>query len=268
MPGNLLINSKAMNINNKQTILFIEDTDKSPFYHMACDDYFLNRCEEKTITGILRFITWKPASISYGRFFNTKKLNMTSITTDGISLVRRPTGGNAILHLNDFTYSLILKKGCFDITTKKEYYVFIAQILQDALQTLGIQSRIKTSPSKVRNNADCFNSLSQYELSADNGLKLIGSAQKILNNAYLQHGSFFYPYDPGRIEKYLINTGKPGADKGKPHMFNYRDIAPVFKNAFNKKFILDDYKITDRDQEAIDSLIKTKYATKEWTFAR
>lgn len=236
---------------------------------MATDEYFLNLVEQKKIKGILRFYTWSPLSISIGCFFKTKHLKFKKIKKNKITIVRRITGGNAILHDNDFTYCLILQKGIYNLNNKKNYYLFIADILKKALEKLGIDSIVNTNLSIRNNNPDCFDSISQYEISTNNGVKLIGSAQKISKNTLLQHGSFFHQYDQRKITEYFIKNNKiKSLNKYKNNKFDYNDISKYFKQSFNNYFYLNEYSLSKMDENLIEKLIKEKYSTNEWTFKK
>lgn len=256
-----------MNINSSLPLLFIIDKQRDPYYHMACDEYFLNLCNDKKIDGIVRFYSWSPSALSVGRFFRTAKLDLKKIEDDGIPLVRRITGGNAIFHNNDFTYSVIMQKGLYNIDTKKEYYIFIGKILQQALNALKIKAEVKTVPDKKANTPDCFRSISQYELSDNLGKKVIGSAQKVLANAFLQHGSFFYNNNATDIAPYIKDSPnkKPIT---KDITLDFETITPLFQEVFEEYFVLKKYILDSNDIQKIENLIRARYHNKQWTFER
>jgi len=254
----------------KPDILLIKTDNYDPYFNMALDEYFLTLTENNKINGSLRLYKWKPTAISIGLFFNIKHLNENNIHKDKIIVVRRITGGKALLHKNDLTYSIILKKGIYNLYNKKDYYYFIGNILKNALYNLGIESTINTKVKNKISSPDCFNTVSQYELSTIYGKKLIGSAQKIEKNSMLQHGSFLFNYNPDQIQKYLNSNIDSKLIDNKYNndltlKLNHQDY---FKDAFEKSFNLIEYKLTDKDLKIINKLIKKKYSNDEWTFKK
>ena len=71
-----------------------------------------------------------------------------NIKDDNLIVVRRITGGKALLHKNDLTYSIILKKGIHNLYNKKDYYFFIGDILKNALKMFVIKSTINSKIKK------------------------------------------------------------------------------------------------------------------------
>lgn len=232
---------------------------------MAMDEYFLELTENSHIDGILRIYNWQPCSLSFGYFFRTKYFKQNNINTDNIKLVRRITGGNAILHGNDITYSLIVRKGILTIADKRQYYIFIAEILKDALENLGIEVKINSRTLVGEISQDCFSSVSQYEITDSSGVKLIGSAQKVLKNSLLQHGSFFISYDQEKILKY-INFNIKAKEVKKKNSLNETQVILQLKAAFSKKFNLQNYNLEQNDHSALRKLVSIKYATDKWNY--
>lgn len=253
----------------KPDIFYIDSEYYEPYFNMACDEYFLNLTDENKINGSLRFYHWSKKSISIGLFFNTDNLNIYNVKKDNITVVRRITGGKALLHKNDLTYSIILKKGLYNLINKKEYYFFIAGILQKALKNIGIESIINSRLKNKVSSPDCFNSISQYELSTKKGIKLIGSAQKIEKNSMLQHGSFLYNYNPKNIQKYLNNKSDLYSIDNKNNNGKIKkNILPFFKESFKDYFNLIEYQLSNKDIKLINKLAKEKYANDKWTFKK
>jgi len=252
---------------NKVEILFLQTFDNDPFFNMAMDDYFLNCVESGKFNGVLRFYTWKPASISLGYYQKTSNFNLDLIKNDNIEVVRRISGGNAIFHCNDFTYSLILKKDIYDIGTKKDYYFFIANILKKACENIGFNCTVKEELDILKNDPDCFFSTSQYEIVDSNGAKIIGSAQKMLKNSFLQHGSFFYNYNSSMILKYLNNKDIQIEIEAQKTI-SLDEIKLSFKNNFLEYFLLKEYFISQEEQKEIENIVNNKYSKKEWNFRK
>ena len=146
----------------------------------------------------LRFYTWRPAALSlgYGQ-------PLTAVATDlagqyGIDLVRRPTGGQAILHNDELTYALMLPRThALAAGGVLRSYGRLSAGFERGFATLGLDTRQGDWQSDAANGAGllCFASPSTHELSAK-GVKVMGSAQTRLRGALLQHGSIPFAHDP------------------------------------------------------------------------
>lgn len=139
----------------------------------------------------LRFYTWAPPCVSLGRHQPLAALDVTRCRELGYEIVRRPTGGRAILHTDELTYSVIappshpLMAGLV-----LDSYLRLSQGLLAGLQQLGISA--EPAPGSNRAGPDvsaaCFEVPSAYEIVAT-GKKLLGSAQQRRSLIVLQHGS-------------------------------------------------------------------------------
>ena len=133
---------------------------------------------------------------------------------------------------------------------------------------LNISSEIKTRPNDKLNNPDCFKSVSQYEISNEKG-KLIGSAQKVNKNSFLQHGSFYYTNSNLNIENYISGSiSESKTSFSKSINYNYNDIHKAFYDSFYTYFTLISYSLKESDLIAIKKLSNEKYTNDSWTFSR
>ncbi len=168
------------------------DADGAPAYNMAKDEY----CLERTLqTGrpSLRLYGWDRLALSLGRAQNMEReLDLAACTANGVELVRRITGGRAVLHGSDLTYAVTaptalpaFSGGILSI------YREISRALVAFLRSLGCEPQVKAYTARERarlSSPICFVTPSAFEILAD-GRKLIGSAQRRLPRAFLQHGS-------------------------------------------------------------------------------
>ncbi len=243
---------------------------------MAADEYFLYLCENNKINGILRFYSWDPAALSIGCFFKTRNLNKRKISKDNIKVVRRITGGNLLYHHNELTYSLIIKKGLLKINTRKELYLFIAQKLSNALKKISIQTIINTKINNYKYSSLCINSLSEYELIDRDNKKIAASSQKILKNAFLQHGTIYLNYDFYKTLRYIKSLNNKlyyffnyKYKKASEKVENKNDIMIKYiKEQFAEDLILTDYEMKSTEKTAIDKLMEEKYSKDEWNFRK
>lgn len=155
-------------------------------------DHFLAREMSKHFDKpILRFFTWKPYCISLGFHQNLSDIDQKLCAHRGIDIVRRPTGGRAILHAEELTYSVIYP---FDDLDVADVYRLIHLPFVEALQEWGIPAEFQAAQADFRQiyKTDraylCFATSAQHEVEI-HGKKLIGSAQRVYNHAILQHGS-------------------------------------------------------------------------------
>lgn len=168
--------------------------------NMAVDEAILNAVQHGDSPPTLRLYAWSPPCLSLGYAQTSTDADLTRIKARSWDLVRRPTGGKAILHTDELTYSLTvpsedpLAEG--DIIAS---YQRISKGLMRALELLGLepQSRRMDDP-KARAGAVCFEVPSHYEITAG-GRKLIGSAQVRRREALLQHGTLPLSGDLTRI---------------------------------------------------------------------
>jgi len=139
---------------------------------------------------ILRFYRWAPPAVSFGYHQNANDFDQITISQHGYGLVRRPTGGRAILHADELTYAVVgsSPSDLFGFTLH-EAYMTINRSLLMFLGQLGIQADISAGESReAMRDLVCFQSAGQHEISVG-GKKLIGSAQRRTRGVFLQHGS-------------------------------------------------------------------------------
>ena len=157
---------------------------------------------------VLRFFLWRPPAISLGYMQPESDIDAEKCARDGIDIVRRPTGGRAILHSAEFTYSVTLPPWHpLAKMTILQTYNEISRALALGLRNLGIPAKLARGTGRINpKNPSCFSSTSRYELVVD-GKKLVGSAQRRKNGAALQQGSIMADEDFIRLADYLTAHG-------------------------------------------------------------
>jgi lipoate-protein ligase A len=148
---------------------------------------------------ILRVYRWEPAALTIGYNQDYTDFDESALAAAGYDLVRRPTGGRAILHADELTYAVIgTSPDPVFGASLHETYLKINQALLSFLAELGIAADI--SPGESREEASglvCFRSAGRHEISVA-GRKIIGSAQRRTAGVFLQHGSILT--GPGHLE--------------------------------------------------------------------
>jgi len=175
-------------------------------FNMAVDYAILEKFRAGDLPPTIRFFWFVPPCVSIGRLQSPDAMyNM------GYYLVRRPTGGRAVVHKNDLSYSIVCKKdnSVFGGNVFKTY-MKSSSILVEAARLLGIDAEIVKAKSGSGRSPLCFQSKSRYEI-VSNGKKIIGSAQKREGEFVLLQGSISLDIAREKIiEKYksvLHNKG-------------------------------------------------------------
>jgi lipoate-protein ligase A len=162
---------------------------------MAIDRWLFEQCANHGHPPTLRFYTWSPAAISLGRFQKDWPDHWTNLQWQGqpIDIVQRPTGGRAVLHVNDLTYSIVAPG---QSGRRRETYEYLCGFLVQGWQSLGVRLHYGTVGRGYIGQPNCFGSATAADLVTESGAKFIGSAQAWQGTTVLQHGSMqLYP-DP------------------------------------------------------------------------
>ena len=165
------------------------------FYNMALDEAIATEVRRGTAPLTLRLYGWDRASVTLGCFQKVSDINIEFCRSRNIPVVRRPTGGRAILHGDEMTYSFSAKtdRGPFSHGLLDSYRR-ISAAFSMAFKKIGITAEAKNTREKGRvlsRSPLCFQSSSYGELMVEN-MKLVGSAQKRWHNGLLQQGSIPY----------------------------------------------------------------------------
>jgi lipoyl(octanoyl) transferase len=142
-----------------------------------------------------RLYRWKPYCISLGAGQDMNSINLKRAEEDNIDIVKRPTGGRAVLHAEELTYSVIIpiepltsaRQTYFEINAAlseglKKYHPSLSLLEMEQQQT-DFSNFYKTPAGSI-----CFAAPSRHELKYS-GRKIVGSAQRKMDNVLLQHGS-------------------------------------------------------------------------------
>ena len=167
---------------------------------MAIDAWLLEQHRLGQMPSVLRFYQWSPVAISLGYHQHRYPEAWTELEWKGgpIDVVRRPTGGRAVLHQGELTYAVITSNVGGDRT---QAYQTLCQFLLEGLQTLGIQLEYGTAGRGYIQNPNCFGTATAADLILPDGTKVIGSAQLRRGQAILQHGSIRLVPDPSLFQQ-------------------------------------------------------------------
>jgi lipoyl(octanoyl) transferase len=183
-------------------------------HNMSVDEELLTRAQAGDAVPLLRFYTWDPPAVSLGRFQKLEEaVDAAACKHRGFDVVRRITGGRAVLHNAELTYSVVsrIDNPLFPQDVLGTYKV-IATGLLAGLAALGIDAEMVSRGgshaalvNKSAKDPSCFSSPSWYEIVV-HGKKIVGSAQRRISGAFLQHGSILIDYDPA-LEAEVIRGG-------------------------------------------------------------
>jgi lipoyl(octanoyl) transferase len=245
---------------------------------MAIDEAIAEAVGAGTSCAVVRLYGFAPPTLSLGRFQKIKSsYSPEQLARDGVTLVRRPTGGHAVLHDSELTYAVALPKGevgpLFGGARKRDVYLFIARILIAGLANLGIAGAVSSSQKGDLHNPDCFGSTGEYEISGKGGRKLIGSAQMTTRHAILQHGSIPMANPGNRVGRYLMagetmETLPPSClNEELGREIGFDEVQKAFARAFRSRLLTEDSELLPSERERAGEILAEKYASDEWNLA-
>lgn len=177
--------------------------------NLALDEWLLRRvsAESAAVETFLRFYGWPEPTLSLGMAQQASRVvDFGYCRRHGIAVARRATGGKAVLHHREVTYSLVSNdRSLFPAWSIQETYRKISAALQQGLALLGIDTTLAGSAVGQRRNHRshhshaCFASAFHHEILFA-GRKLVGSAQRRTLRGFLQHGSILLDFDPTLLQ--------------------------------------------------------------------
>lgn len=205
---------------------------------------------------ILRVYQWCPFTISIGYHQKLEEIDLEKCQQEGVDVVRRPTGGRAIFHAHEVTYSVIIpKKNAGYQKSTLDIYNQISTALVVGLQELGmpvILERLENHDPEFAHYKDrfaCFAASAKYEIHCQ-GKKLVGSAQRRFENALLQHGSIILGNEHLRLLNFLSPNGNGLVNRAREQLqertisiesilkrkVSYEEVTASLKRGFEKYF--------------------------------
>ena len=252
-------------------------------WNMALDEAILEHIGRGESIPTLRLYAWEPACLSLGHAQPYSDVDVYRLAVRGWEVVRRITGGRAILHTDELTYSVIAPNDEPVIAgTVLESYNRLAQTLLMAVKNLGLP--VEMQEGKPNDNASsnpiCFEVPSTYEITVD-GKKLIGSAQARKKEGVLQHGSLPLTGDLAHIcEALVFENESARADASKRLLaraatvesalgraVSWDTAAQAFIHAFEEQLELNFERgeLSESESKRTDELVREKYDHPSWT---
>ena len=173
---------------HKTTWRFVPPICASGRVQMAIDNWLFEQHVRGGHPPTLRFYTWHPVAISLGYHQRQYPDSWNHLTWNQqpIELIRRPTGGRAVLHQGDLTYAVVMSGLP---SNRRQAYQQICAFLIQGWRSLGVELFYGQAGRGYIHNPNCFSTATTADLVLSNGFKLIGSAQLRRGDTVLQHGS-------------------------------------------------------------------------------
>ena len=251
---------------------------------MAADESVLEHIHRGESKPTLRLYSWNPPCLSLGHAQSFKDVDVERLHAQGWEVVRRVTGGRAILHTDELTYSVtgsaeepVLAGGVL------ESYNRLAQALLHAVQSLSVPVEMKEHADghhQQNLNPVCFEVPSTYEITVD-GKKLIGSAQARKKEGVLQHGSLPLTGDLTRICDALVFADESSRQQAKERLLarattvesvlgvapSWENAAQAFVEAFEARLGIqfEQAELSRSEIQRTEELVREKYGHVSWT---
>ncbi len=253
---------------------------------MAADEAILEHIGRGQVLPTLRLYSWEPACLSLGHAQPYSDIDQQRLRDRGWEMVRRPTGGRAILHTDELTYSVI---GPVDhpllAGSILESYNRLACALLRAARLLGLAAQSNPLSAELQGskhgsvNPVCFEVPSAYEITVA-GKKLIGSAQARRKEGVLQHGSLPLIGDLCRITEALVFEDEAERQQAAERLLarattvesvlgrvvSWDEAAKAFMEGFHSELQMDLQmgELSESEQQRTSELVAQKYDHANW----
>jgi lipoate-protein ligase A len=239
---------------------------------MAMDEWLMGKGE------FVRFYGWEKPTLSYGRNQRIERLNLDYCKENNFNYVRRPSGGRAVFHEFELTYSFISFRKRFPESIYESYKMISFPILR-ALKKVGVDAEFyRVKKSRSFHTTSCFDAPNLYEIGVK-GRKIVGSAQWRKKDAILQHGSILFSWNKEHwakshskenskevlkvLEDSMVTLSDVGINIG---VKEFADILKKeFSICFSNDFENEDY-INKKDEDFFKLL--EKYKSDDWNLIK
>jgi len=255
-------------------------------WNMSVDEAVLESVVAGKSPPTLRLYAWAPACLSLGLAQPVSDVDVAALAERAWTCVRRPTGGRAILHIDELTYAVIAPLNDPVVAGGVlESYQRLAQWLLASLENLALSARADRAYAIPAGSSPkgpvCFEVPSNYEITVE-GKKLVGSAQARRRNGFLQHGTLPLFGDLARITSVLAFNS--AAERGSAaqrllehaatvenvlgRRISWSTAADAFAACFPQQFNLrlEPGELSVGEQIRAEELARQKYASPDWTY--
>lgn len=290
--GNLEEESLVKEMTAVEKWYFINSGPCSASFNMALDEALLDWHSDGSIPPVIRFYEWNPATLSIGYFQQAARdIDLEAVKQQGLGFVRRPTGGRAVLHDQELTYSIIVTEEYPNMPkTVTEAYRVLSEGILLGFQNLGLDAYFsvpdteeKQADLKKPKSAVCFDAPSWYELVVE-GKKVAGSAQTRQKGVILQHGAILLDLDAEKLLSVFRFSSEEAKQKMRDKLpekavamnqfvetpFTIPQCVEAFKTGFEKALHIElvPYTLTEQQLAYVKELEAKKYANDEWNLRK
>lgn len=264
---------------SRETWRFIDTGVNNGFFNMAIDEAMLDAHLRDLVPPTLRVYRWNPPALSLGYFQSLEKdVSQEKCSELGIDVVRRLTGGRAVFHHDELTYSIVTSEKYGLPESFQQSYKFLCEGLVAAYRILGLEVSLVSHDSGI-SSAACFTSAGSVDLTFQ-GRKIAGSAQHRKGNTVLQHGSLPISLNPQLLSSILKFPSTSVRDKvltafsekvtstsevlGNP--IGWQELKGALFEGFQQALNINFYEDTLSPEEIglSEKLVKEKYSTFYW----
>jgi len=249
-------------------------------WNMALDEALLQMAEIEQIP-ILRFYGWETPTLSLGYFQSVDEVDLEACERAGFDWIRRPTGGRAVLHDRELTYSVVGPIALLAESVEKSYEL-LSEALAWGLRELGLRAELtlRRPDARAEKNPVCFVAPAYAELTIQ-GKKVIGSAQMRTKHAVLQHGSIPLTLDYQKLVQVfklersedtlrLLGEKSAGLEEFLSRALSLEELKRAIQKGFERRFDLEfePIALSEHVAERACTLFAEKYSTRAWNFLR
>jgi len=254
-------------------------------WNMAVDEAILEAVQKEISPPTFRLYDWAPACLSIGYAQSIEDVDENKLAAHGWDVVRRPTGGRAILHIDELTYSVIGPDDEARLTGGvRESYLRLSSALLKSLDILSVPAKREGKKGQSNGQQDanpvCFEAPSDYEITIE-GKKLVGSAQARRKKGVLQHGSLPLRGDIARITQALpykndklrekvaerVRSKAITVETAIGRKVDWSEAAEAFAKGFaealNISFVMGE--LSEEEVKSSEKWLSEKYANPTWT---
>ena len=229
-------------------------------HNMAADEVLLHSAREGTAS--LRFYSWSPATLSLG-YFQRERVRHADPLLSALPFVRRPSGGDTLVHDRELTYALALPPGSSWQPRAVSWLVRMHGIIAAALRVLGVATALCESPADYRLGEPlCFRHFTPGDLLLGDA-KIVGSAQRRQRGALLQHGAVL-------LARSARTPTVPGIRELAGRDLCVTDLAEAIHHEFECqtgwKLVRGDWTAGERNR--ISELVVARYTQPDWNCKR
>ncbi len=259
--------------------------------NMAVDESILIAHSTGQVPPTIRFYGWRPAAVSIGYFQKAAaEIDLDECKRRGIDVVRRLTGGRAVLHDCELTYSIVVKEDYPSLPpTITASYCYLSGGLLKGLQQLGVAAEMSIprgaygQRAKLPASAACFDAPSHYELTYERR-KLVGSAQVRKQGVILQHGSILIRFSaetmagilrmPSAEERErtreMLSLRATSLEEILGRSVSWDEVYSVLPESFAASLDIDieSGELTAQERETAGRLAADKYSQDHWNLRR